>query len=187
MIDIQMPGKYVRLSVDKFDIAPSYGGVYFFYDRFGRLIYVGKTSSIRRRFSEHAYNSYFFAHVDSARIYEIESPLERELYETYAINEFLPYYNKAKVFVDDDRTHYLEEYFEVEERLGEIYYELSEYRSELRRTYDEREEDIDAYGYDETNNALLGEDLYTAEMIAELRCEAQKLKNRMKTIKIYIN
>lgn len=175
------------MSVGKFGHAPSYGGVYFFYDRFGRLIYVGKTSSIRRRFSEHTYNSYFFAHVDSARIYEIESPLERELYETYAINEFLPYYNKAKVFVDDDRAHYLDEYFEIEERLGEIYYEISEYRSELRRTYDDREGDLDAYGYDEANVTLLGEDLYAAEMIAELRDEAKRLKNRMKTVKTYIN
>lgn len=187
MIKIQMPSKYAKLSVDKFRHAPSYGGVYFFYDRFGRLIYVGKTSSIRRRFSEHAYNSYFFAHIVSARIYEIESPLERELYETYAINEFLPYYNKAKVFINDDRAHYLEEYFEIEERLGEIYYEISEYRSELRRTYGEREEDLDAYGYDETNVTLLGEDLYAAEMIAELRREAQTLKNRMETVKTYIN
>lgn len=73
------------------------------------------------------------------------------------------------------------------ELLGDVYYEISEYQSELRRTYDEREEDLDAYGYDETNCTLLGEDLYAAEMIAELRQEAQKLKSRMKTVKIYIN
>lgn len=91
--------------IDFHEITREKGGLFFFYNEKNELLFVGKARKVRQRIKK------FFdgnvAPVNNHRdeifkieVYEIEDPMEREIYETYAINTFKAKYNVDKVFFE---------------------------------------------------------------------------------------
>ncbi|WP_056683830.1 nucleotide excision repair endonuclease [Cytobacillus solani] len=114
---------------DTLKIKPS--GVYFLYDVNGELLYVGKTNNFRSRLLSHFrgrdVSKPFYRLIDSVKVYFVDDNYERELYETYAINTFIPTFNKSKTYYDDKS----EELFEIEERIRELEEEASSIREDM--------------------------------------------------------
>lgn len=91
--------------IDFHEITREKGGLFFFYNEANQLLFVGKARKVRQRIKK------FFdgnvAPINNHRdeifkieVYEIEDPMEREIYETYAINTFKAKYNVDKVFFE---------------------------------------------------------------------------------------
>lgn len=72
-------------------------GLYWLYDKNNKLLYIGQSMDIRKRIQQHL-SGYRGDHYDSAVCYYVDSPLDRELYETYMINTMQPPFNVSKVF-----------------------------------------------------------------------------------------
>lgn len=79
--------------------------VYFFYDKKGILLYVGKTISISSRMSAHFSKSaleteFWKKDVDLSNIvtFKCTTKTDLDIYETYFINKLKPLYNVDKVF-----------------------------------------------------------------------------------------
>ncbi len=89
--------------IDFHKITREKGGLFFFYNKANELLFVGKARKIRQRIKKHFEDnvSPMKNHRDEIykiEVYEIEDPMEREIYETYAINTFRAKYNIEKVF-----------------------------------------------------------------------------------------
>ncbi|GAA4063168.1 nucleotide excision repair endonuclease [Amphibacillus indicireducens] len=79
------------------------GGIFLFFNEEDELLFVGKARKLRRRIKKH-----FEDHVSPIKnhrdeVYKIdiclvEDPMEREIYETYIINQLKSKYNVDKVF-----------------------------------------------------------------------------------------
>lgn len=108
------------------------GGIYVFYNEEGECLYVGKSVNLRSRIRTRLNKSPFKDEIDSITIYFSSSEAERDIYETYAINEFGAKYNRDKVSkplplrsnVDmiRDLTYDIEE---LEIRRADIIYEIN--------------------------------------------------------------
>lgn len=79
--------------------------VYFLYDSFKNLLYVGKTKSLRPRFHGHFNRTMIEKEpwrnevdTDNILIYNCLNDCDMDIYETYFINKYKPKYNKDKVF-----------------------------------------------------------------------------------------
>lgn len=79
--------------------------VYFLYDSFNNLLYVGKTKSLRTRFHGHFNRTMIEKEpwknevdTDNIIIYTCLNECDMDIYETYFINKYKPKYNKDKVF-----------------------------------------------------------------------------------------
>ena len=98
-ISMEFPSVLLRTHYEKLSII---GGIYFLYDKDGTLLYVGQTKNFYTRLSQHLAgrdNSRWFSDmIHIIRLYCVDDPFEREVYETYAINEYKPSYNSSKVF-----------------------------------------------------------------------------------------
>lgn len=84
-------------------IPREYGGIFMFYNDQDELLYVGKARKLRPRIKKHFEDtvSDIKEHrneVTRIDVSLIESPVHREIYETYFINEFKAKYNVDKVF-----------------------------------------------------------------------------------------
>lgn len=89
--------------IDFHKITRDKGGIFFFYNKANELLFVGKARKIRQRIKKHFEDnvSPMKNHRDEIykiEVYEIEDPMEREIYETYAINTLRAKYNVEKVF-----------------------------------------------------------------------------------------
>lgn len=89
--------------IDFHKITRDKGGIFFFYNKENELLFVGKARKIRQRIKKHFEDnvSPMKNHRDEIykiEVYEIEDPMEREIYETYAINTLRAKYNVEKVF-----------------------------------------------------------------------------------------
>lgn len=89
--------------IDFHKITREKGGIFFFYNKENELLFVGKARKIRQRIKKHFEDnvSPMKNHRDEIykiEVYEIDSPMEREIYETYAINTLRAKYNIDKVF-----------------------------------------------------------------------------------------
>lgn len=78
-------------------------GVFLFYDAQDRLLFAGKARKLRMRIRKHFEDnvSDIKNHRDDVHkivVFVVESPVERDIYETYAINEFEAKYNTEKAF-----------------------------------------------------------------------------------------
>jgi len=67
------------------------------------LLFVGKARKTRQRIKKHFEDNVspmknYRDEVFKIEVYEVEDPMEREIYETYAINTFRSKYNVDKVF-----------------------------------------------------------------------------------------
>ena len=79
------------------------GGIFMFYNINDELLFVGKARKLRQRIKKHFEDtvSPIKAHRDEVHkidICVVEDPTEREIYETYIINELHSKYNVDKVF-----------------------------------------------------------------------------------------
>lgn len=84
-------------------IPRDYGGIFMFYNDQDELLYVGKARKLRPRIKKHFEDNVSDIkdhrnEVTRIDVSLIESPVHREIYETYIINEFKAKYNVDKVF-----------------------------------------------------------------------------------------
>ncbi|MGN7478258.1 nucleotide excision repair endonuclease [Solibacillus silvestris] len=91
--------------IDFHKITRDKGGIFFFYNEQNELLFVGKARKIRQRIKKHFEDNVspvknHRGEIHKIEVYEIEDPMEREIYETYAINQFQAKYNIDKVFFD---------------------------------------------------------------------------------------
>ncbi|MBS2969173.1 nucleotide excision repair endonuclease [Metabacillus sp. KIGAM252] len=87
---------YLKIPRDK-------GGVFMFYNLNDELLFVGKARKLRLRIKKHFEDNVSAVKDHRDEIAEIaicyvEDPVEREIYETYAINKEKAKYNVDKVF-----------------------------------------------------------------------------------------
>ncbi|GIO25052.1 nucleotide excision repair endonuclease [Oceanobacillus sp. J11TS1] len=79
------------------------GGIFLFFDKNEELLFVGKARKLRQRIKKHFEDnvSPIKNHRDEVNKIDIclvEDPMEREIYETYIINQLQSKYNVDKVF-----------------------------------------------------------------------------------------
>lgn len=91
--------------IDFHKITREKGGIFFFYNEKNELLFVGKARKIRQRIKKHFEDNVSPVknhrnEIHKIEVYEIEDPVEREIYETYAINEFQAKLNIDKVFFE---------------------------------------------------------------------------------------
>lgn len=91
--------------IDFHKITRENGGIFFFYNEQNELLFVGKARKIRQRIKKHFEDNVspmlkYRSEVHKIEVYEIEDPMEREIYETYAINTLKAKYNLDKVFFE---------------------------------------------------------------------------------------
>ncbi|MEK3765700.1 nucleotide excision repair endonuclease [Solibacillus sp. FSL K6-4121] len=91
--------------IDFHKITRDKGGIFFFYNEKNELLFVGKARKIRQRIKKHFEDNVspmknHREEINKIEVYEIEDPMEREIYETYAINQFQAKYNIDKVFFE---------------------------------------------------------------------------------------
>lgn len=162
----------------------STGGMYYFYDKFGDVIYIGKTKSFRRRFTQHSNGSYFFAHVTKIKAFPIEREVDRDIYETYFINVYYPQYNIGKKWRERPKSDVLSIIERYEDEILEIMDEIVE----LREVFEESDyDDVEDDGWDFANDrdrlyAELGEQLYAAEQLKHLRKRLRIVKSKRDSV-----
>ena len=91
--------------IDLHKITREKGGIFLFYNEANEVLFVGKARKIRQRVKKHFEDNVSPVkdhrnEIFKIEVYEIENPMEREIYETYAINAFEAKYNVDKVFFD---------------------------------------------------------------------------------------
>lgn len=79
------------------------GGIFMFFDINDELLFVGKARKLRQRIKKHFEDNVSPMKAYRDEVYRIdacivEDPMEREIYETYIINELQAKYNVDKVF-----------------------------------------------------------------------------------------
>lgn len=79
------------------------GGIFMFYNADNELLFVGKARKIRQRIKKHFEDtvSVMKNHRDEVtkiEIYIVDEAMDREIYETYAVNTLKAKYNVEKVF-----------------------------------------------------------------------------------------
>ncbi|OCS90742.1 GIY-YIG nuclease family protein [Caryophanon latum] len=101
--DVEIPPYYGFIDFHK--ITREKGGLFFLYNAANELLFVGKARKVRQRIKKYfdgnvAPLNNHKHEVHKIEVYEIEDPMEREIYETYAINKFRAKYNTEKVFFE---------------------------------------------------------------------------------------
>ena len=91
--------------IDFHKITREKGGLFFLYNEKNELLFVGKARKIRQRIKKYfdgniAPLNNHKHEVHKIEIYEIEDAMEREIYETYAINTLRAKYNVEKKFFE---------------------------------------------------------------------------------------
>lgn len=94
---------YGFLESDLHSIPRDKGGVFTFYNEEDELLFVGKARKLRQRIKKHFNDNVSPIKDNRDEIAKIEvcivdSPVDREIYETYMINELQAKYNVEKVF-----------------------------------------------------------------------------------------
>ncbi len=89
--------------IDFHQIPRDKGGIFLFYNLHEELLFVGKARKLRQRIKKHFEDNVspiknHRNEVDRIDICLVEDPMEREIYETYLINEKQSKYNIDKVF-----------------------------------------------------------------------------------------
>lgn len=79
------------------------GGIFLFFNKNDELLFVGKARKLRQRIKKHFEDTVSPIKMHRDEVYKIdiclvEDPMEREIYETYIINQLKSKYNVDKVF-----------------------------------------------------------------------------------------
>lgn len=196
-IKITLPDNYVtlpfKLSVIEARLSEKQAGIYVFKDDRGRALYVGQTKDFIRRFKEHYKTSRFVPLAKEVTVYFVDNPMEREIYETYAISLFKPIYNASKTYhkqsVNSEYSMRLEEIQReieaLEQEKADIEYEIETRRWEeydaLLFDFDIDDEEEEYFG-DEYDRVELGETLYQAKRLAEIDAALKKLRKEKSRI-----
>ena len=113
--DITITQRKQNLKEDEPQIEPIYGfidfhliprdkgGIFLFYNVNDELLFVGKARKLRQRIKKHFNDNVSPIKMHRDEVYRIdiclvEDPMEREIYETYIINQLQSKYNVDKVF-----------------------------------------------------------------------------------------
>lgn len=99
--EVEIPSIYGF--IDFHQIPRDKGGIFMFYNKNDELLFVGKARKIRQRIKKHFEDnvSPMIKHreeVHKISVCVVEEPMDREIYETYAINTLKAKYNIDKVF-----------------------------------------------------------------------------------------
>ena len=99
--EVEIPSVYGF--IDFHQIPRDKGGIIMFFNRENELLFVGKARKLRQRVKKHFEDnvSPLKGHreeVTKIEIFFVEDALDREIYETYAINKFVAKYNVDKKF-----------------------------------------------------------------------------------------
>lgn len=94
---------YGFLESDIHDIPRDKGGIFMFYNEEEELLFVGKARKLRQRVKKHFNDNVSPIKDNRDEVAKIEicivdNPVDREIYETYLINELRAKYNVEKVF-----------------------------------------------------------------------------------------
>jgi excinuclease UvrABC nuclease subunit len=84
------------------DILKGKSGIYILVDKDGKNLYVGKSIDLHIRMYKHIKSrttSLFKRFVYGFKYFEVDNPVDLEIYETYLINELKPPFNSSKVYV----------------------------------------------------------------------------------------
>lgn len=189
MIQITEPTTFERIGISDIGrVKQGRSGVYFIESCTREVIYIGKTVSFRRRLREHVSHSFFSAHISSIRLYDVKDELSREIYETYLINKYKPYYNVSKKYERPSRAATSVEYHEAQAELNRLIEERTELLDYFRDRDDEYFED-EYEGYyddDDCHKYLLGDDLCAIGRLADLESEIRKARSRVSTVRTKI-
>lgn len=90
------------ISIKQLKSVPNKSGLYYFYGTNDELLYIGKAKNLRSRITTHINGASnlcrYSKNIKRIEYSLIESALERELYETYAINTLMPILNLSKTY-----------------------------------------------------------------------------------------
>lgn len=116
--------------------------VYRYVSLYDEVLYVGKTTNLRQRFSAHKSED-MHKECYTVEYIELENEADIEIYETYYINKWLPKYNKAKIYSLPS--------FQMPEQEWKVFYVNSDndprYSSEIKR-YEEMFKDINSLKFE---------------------------------------
>ncbi|MEG0259448.1 MAG: nucleotide excision repair endonuclease [Lysinibacillus sp.] len=89
--------------IDFHKIPRDKGGIFMFFNKENDLLFVGKARKIRQRIKKHFEDNVspmkkYRDEVHKIEVFEVEDPMDREIYETYAINTLRAKYNLEKMF-----------------------------------------------------------------------------------------
>ena len=118
MINITLPA-FVSLQLNKLTRVKGKFGVYVILDKNESPLYVGK-GELFDRLTQHVKRgktTLFRRYIKTIRYFEVNDPTEREIYETYLINELKPPFNSSKVYSYDSyfaKHKYEKRYKEME-------------------------------------------------------------------------
>ncbi|UHH07137.1 GIY-YIG nuclease family protein [Bacillus subtilis] len=188
MISITLPNEYIqdKPTTIKSSAKYTYGGVYIFFNEDNEALYVGKTQNFKSRFADHFYDNRFFKEAAYARLYEVKDEFERDIYETQAIREFDPIFNKAKVYHRLDEIDF--ELSVIEAEAEELIASIKELKQELNEIYEKDDEYIiDITSANDTDGDVdhietLGDVFYIMRQIDELDERLSALKRRKLTL-----
>ncbi|KGR78808.1 nucleotide excision repair endonuclease [Ureibacillus manganicus] len=101
--DGEVPIPSINGFIDLHKITRENGGFFLFYNKDNEVLFVGKARKLRQRIKKHFEDNVspikkYRDEVYKIEVYEVEDPMEREIYETYAINFLRAKYNIDKVF-----------------------------------------------------------------------------------------
>ena len=110
-------------------------GVYYFYNVFGKIIYIGKAKNIKKRVLSHFYNKSLENKslkdtVSSIKFKETSSDLTAKLLETNEIKRYFPKFNSSQKH--NKKRLYL---FFYEDQIGRIHLSYSTIKNELNITF----------------------------------------------------
>lgn len=100
--EVEIPSVYGF--IDFHQIPRDKGGLIMFFNRENELLFVGKARKLRQRVKKHFEDNVspiknHREEVVKIEIFFVEDALDREIYETYAINKLIAKYNVDKKFV----------------------------------------------------------------------------------------
>jgi hypothetical protein len=155
-------------------------GVYYIRGkRDDEILYIGQSSSLFSRLCDHAHgrgsSEAFHLDIKYFEVYVVEDGYHRELFETYAIHNDKPSYNRDKVFVkgfSSDREYYANVSIqELLEEKRELKDDIYRHRSGLGGSLYYGEDDID---YEELS--AWGDVLLHEQRIREIDKEIRELR-----------
>lgn len=123
-INVILPEFHESLCI--FVSPPDLGGIYVFKSMLDEVLYVGKATSLRERIRQHiegkTHTHEYYRQFFRVEYFVCESPLEREIYETYAINVLSPKYNVYKVYepTEEIKNEEMQMFIKFVKRLFEL-------------------------------------------------------------------
>lgn len=172
-IKINIKSKPIIISKDNFISKDTdrLNGVYVMLDDLRICLYVGKTKDLLKRLHQHRRHSEFYRSVYQIEFYINSNEYEKEMLETFLINELKPVYNKAKTYYKQEDYEYMLQEIEEEEHFLKA--EIADIKYFQQTTdgyfYDTDDYDLDNFAYERKVDEL---------ELAELEQRLRRLQKR---------